>query len=116
MDYLAHVKTECQELEALLTRALEAAGLTVYKGFSLREALKILPACPCRCHGTDECTCTYTVLLVYDGSSSPALVVVHGRNGLMELRISGGGLTGSSRERILDTLATALGDGVRSAA
>lgn len=116
MDYLAHVNTECQELEVLLTRALEAAGLTVYKGFSLREALRALPPCPCQCHGTDKCSCIYTVLLVYDSSSPPALVVTHGRNGLMELKVSGSGLTDSFRERILATLATALGDGVRSAA
>ncbi|MHB0876088.1 MAG: hypothetical protein ACYC5O_08595 [Anaerolineae bacterium] len=110
MEYLARVPAgvEHRGIEGRLTAALEADGLTVYRSFSLREALSTLPDCACQCHGTDQCTCTYTVMLAYDNSSLPALVIVHGRDGLLQVQVSGGEKITGAEGRIVAALSGVL--------
>ena len=107
MEYLLRVQTGRQDVEHLLTQTLEAAGLTVYRSFSLREALRELPKCDCALHGTPDCSCNYTVLLTYGEQQPPTLIVAHGRKGLAQLRVSGAG-SALLRERLLGALAGTL--------
>lgn len=102
----ARVTLSRLEVEKRLVEALEAAGLTVYRSFSLGEALASLPG-GCECHGRADCTCSYAVLLAYDGSAAPSLVLAHGRDGLLQLRVSGG-VSDGARERILEIATAAV--------
>ena len=107
--YRARVNLDRQEVEGRLAEALEAAGLKVYRSFSLHEALETLPDRNCQCHGTDKCTCIYSVLLAYDEASLPALIVAHGRDGWLEVQVTGSSLGSRARGRILRALGQALG-------
>ncbi|NPV10000.1 MAG: hypothetical protein HPY83_18805 [Anaerolineae bacterium] len=77
------------EPERELTRALEAAGLVVYRSFSLCEALQVLPQRGCPCKGTPDCTRRYTILLVYHLASPPALMIVHQHKRALEVQVRG---------------------------
>ncbi len=81
MDHQVQILSDSQVATRVLTQALEARGFRVYLSFDLRNALDALPDCGCPHHGTDQCTCQFTVLLVYGNAPSPAQVVVHGRDG-----------------------------------
>ena len=56
---------------------LEKAGLQVLRTFDLREARLSHPDCPCPHHGTGDCNCQMSVLLVYGAGQSPASILVH---------------------------------------
>ena len=56
---------------------LENAGLRVLRTFDLQEARLSHPECLCPHHGTDECDCQMSVLLVYQTNQSPASILIH---------------------------------------
>ncbi len=80
------VRLTCSGEEAVqhLTQVLASRGFRVARGFDLRSAMAALPdECPCPYHGTSQCTCNYTVLLLYsvdaDGQFAllPQRIAVH---------------------------------------
>jgi hypothetical protein len=52
-------------------------GLQVVRTFDLREARLAHPDCPCPHHGTEDCDCQISVLLVYDKEQPPASLLIH---------------------------------------
>jgi len=64
-EYTVRVAKSCEEAVAALTAALERRGLRVTRSFDLHTALAGHDPCPCPHHGTEHCTCNYTILLVY---------------------------------------------------
>lgn len=65
-----------EEVVQRLIQVLENHGFRVARAFDLRSAMEALPVeCPCPYHGTTQCTCGYTVLLIYgsDAARQPAL-------------------------------------------
>lgn len=60
------------------TSKLEQAGYQVMRTFDLHAARLAHLDCPCPHHGTEQCTCQMVVLLVYQGDSPPATMVIHG--------------------------------------
>lgn len=78
-----------EDAVALVTNALEQRGFHVIRSFDLAGTLDPDdPACSCPHHGTERCTCRYTVLLAYRlPQTSTAVefashsIVIHGRDG-----------------------------------
>jgi hypothetical protein len=60
-----------------IVHLLENAGLQVIRTFDLREARSSHPNCPCPHHGTDECDCQMSVLLIYRKEQPPASLLLH---------------------------------------
>ncbi len=107
MDHQVQVLNDSQVVTRELTQALEARGMRVYLSFDLRTALDGLSDCGCPHHGTDQCSCQYTVLLVYGNAPSPAQVVAHGRDGQTWLSVPATDDRSTTLpERILDILTT----------
>lgn len=88
MDRQLQVAMDCEDAVHKLTSALEERGMRVYRSFDLRAALAAIPDCTCPHHGTDKCTCQYAVLFVYGRTSTPLLIVAHGRDGWTHLLLS----------------------------
>ncbi len=89
MYYRMPIGGEAAEMEAKLIGALQNAGLTAYRSFSLCEALRALPASGCACHGTPRCGCLYSVFLAYGPASPPVLIVAHHRDRVLEVEVRG---------------------------
>ena len=69
------------DVQALLMRTLENAGLIPVQSFDLqsaRESLVDPELCPCPSHGKSQCTCQYVVYIVRQEGCSPISLVVHG--------------------------------------
>jgi hypothetical protein len=62
------------------TAALTRRGLYVIRSFDLRSALATHADCECPHHGTAQCTCQFTVLLVYGSAPQPVTLTVHCRD------------------------------------
>ncbi|HEY4690703.1 MAG TPA: hypothetical protein VIK33_15415 [Anaerolineae bacterium] len=77
----------CEQTVSVLTATLTSHGYRVERSFDLRSALHHHSDCPCPHHGTEECSCQYVVLLVYDGTHlrPPALVTAHECDGVTRL-------------------------------
>jgi len=77
---------------ALVTTVLEQQGFRVVRSFDLSSALDVAdPACSCPHHGTERCTCRYTVILVYgvqNGGACPCTITVHTRDAETFLTVS----------------------------
>ena len=56
---------------------LERAGMRVNRTFDLRGARLSHPDCPCPHHGTDECDCQISVLLIYHQEQPPVSILIH---------------------------------------
>jgi hypothetical protein len=69
-------------VEAIIwsTSKLEQAGFRAIRTFDLQAARSAHLDCPCPHHGTEQCDCQMVVLLVYQGDSHPATLVVHGND------------------------------------
>jgi hypothetical protein len=72
------IKKPGEETIIWTIRQLENAGLRVIRTFDLREARLSHPDCPCPHHGTEECDCQMSVLLIYHRMESPASLMIHG--------------------------------------
>ena len=74
------------------TQTLLRHGLRVVRSFDLHSALASHADCECPHHGTEQCTCQFVVLLVYDGEPTglgraPVVVTTHSRDGQAEVEI-----------------------------
>ncbi|HIC90058.1 MAG TPA: hypothetical protein EYP04_11750 [Anaerolineae bacterium] len=83
-DHYVRLTCSCEEAVQHLTQTLERWGFRVVRGFDLQSAMAVLPGeCPCPYHGTAQCTCNYTVLLVYGSDAAghvtllPQRIAVH---------------------------------------
>lgn len=87
LRYTVKMRATFEDAVAAVTTALEQRGFRVVRSFDLSSALDPDdPACSCPHHGTERCTCRYTVLLVYapddgamPGDTYPCTVTVHAR-------------------------------------
>ena len=66
-----------QDTRAWTVHQLETAGLRVIRTFDLQEARLVQSDCPCPHHGTAECNCQMSILLVYQGEQPPASLLIH---------------------------------------
>ncbi|MGE5250127.1 MAG: hypothetical protein ACM3QS_07905 [Bacteroidota bacterium] len=64
-----------------LTRSLAREGMRVLRTFDLRLNTGLALDCPCAHHGTEECDCQMTVVLVYGKASHPVSLVLHSSDG-----------------------------------
>jgi len=71
----------CEEAIAWITRRMNSLGLRVMVTFDIRLVQSAHTDCPCPHHGTDQCDCQLSVLLVYKTSSKPVTLLVHGHDG-----------------------------------
>lgn len=62
------------------TAALTQRGLYVVRSFDLRSALVAQSECQCPHHGTAQCTCQFTILLVYGDAPQPVTLTIHCRD------------------------------------
>lgn len=69
------------------TAAITRRGLSVVRSFDLRSALTIHADCECPHHGTAQCTCQFTVLLVYGGAPQPVTLTIHCRDSRTQAQI-----------------------------
>lgn len=70
----------CEKIVAEICRELNAAGFHVVQSFDLRSARALFPACTCPRHGTAQCDCEYSVLLVYGREPAPETLIVYGHD------------------------------------
>jgi len=86
--YTVKMKATFEDAVAAVMKTLKRRGFWVIRSFDLRSALDPDdPACSCPHHGTERCTCRYTVLLVYatrDGAVVndlfPCTITIHARD------------------------------------
>ena len=84
MDYTLHVDRPSEQVIPELVADLEQRGLRVMITFDLQLARASQVDCRCPHHGTEECTCQYAVLLVYDRMRERGVyrtLTLHGRDG-----------------------------------
>jgi hypothetical protein len=87
--YTVKMPASFEDAVTLVTTALGQRGFHVVRSFDLAGTLDPDdPACSCPHHGTERCTCRYTILLVYrptreSGSMdfAPHSIAIHGRDG-----------------------------------
>jgi len=91
-DYTIKIRAPFEDSVAIVTTALEQQGFRVVRSFDLSSALDVAdPACSCPHHGTERCTCRYTVLLVYSAQNAgtcPCAITVHTREAETYLAVS----------------------------
>jgi hypothetical protein len=73
----ATIEKPGEEIISWTIQLLEKAGLRVIRTFDLREARLSHPNCPCPHHGTEECDCQMSVLLIYHQNQTPASLLIH---------------------------------------
>lgn len=79
MSYEIPVQCSPPHAIAQIADRLWAAGFRVDQSFNLQLASQMNANCNCPHHGTSNCTCQVTVLLVYDASGNPPLtLLIHG--------------------------------------
>lgn len=94
--YTVKIRASFEDAVALVTATLQQRGFRVVRSFDLASALDPDdPACSCPHHGTERCTCHYTVLLVYGPSgeiepsnSAPRSVTIHARDAEAHISLS----------------------------
>ncbi|MFQ5858800.1 MAG: hypothetical protein ACE5LU_24640 [Anaerolineae bacterium] len=87
--YTVKMAASFEDAVALVTAALDQRGFRVVRSFDLAGTLDPDdPVCSCPHHGTERCTCRYTVLLVYAPTRdslpvdiAPHSIAVHVRGG-----------------------------------
>jgi len=72
------INQSCDDVVQWTKKQLMRAGLHLVQTFDLHTARTALQKCPCPNHGTDECDCQMVVILVYDDSSLPETLILHG--------------------------------------
>ncbi len=88
LHYTVKMRATFEDAVAAVKAALEQRGFRVVRSFDLSSALDPDDsACSCPHHGTERCTCRYTVLLVYpthndtmSGEVYPCTITVHTRD------------------------------------
>jgi hypothetical protein len=87
--YTVKMTASFEDAVTLVTTALDQRGFRVVRSFDLAGTLDPDdPACSCPHHGTERCTCHYTVLLVYPPPResgpvdfAPHSIAIHARDG-----------------------------------
>jgi hypothetical protein len=74
------LRRPCNEAVDWATRRLEQTGFQAVRTFDLQAARLAHLDCPCPHHGTTACNCQMVVVLVYQGDSLPATMVIHGND------------------------------------
>jgi hypothetical protein len=64
-----------------IIKLLENAALRVTRTFDLRKSRLPHTDCPCSHHGSGDCSCQMTFLLVYQDGQAPASLLIHGFQG-----------------------------------
>lgn len=72
------LRKPCDEAVTWAACKLEQAGFQAMRTFDLQAARSAHLDCPCPHHGTAQCNCQMVVMLVYQGDSPPATMVIHG--------------------------------------
>ncbi len=86
--YTLKMRATFDDAVAAVMAVLKRRGFWVIRSFDLRSALDPHdPACSCPHHGTEGCTCRYTVLLVYATRNGavvddlyPCTITIHARD------------------------------------
>jgi len=94
--YTIKMRAGFEDAVSIVTEALDHQGFRVIRSFDLSSALDADdPACSCPHHGTERCTCRYTVLLVYStqtdgtrGEAPPRAIIVHTQDAETFLTVS----------------------------
>ena len=88
MPFLAVDKPGTQ-VQSWVDRQLTSAGFRVVQTFDLQVARLSHTDCTCPHHGTADCDCQLTVLLVYPQTDEPSSLVIHSRDGHTEVSFAG---------------------------
>jgi hypothetical protein len=83
MDYTLHVDQPSERVIPNLMSALQRRELRAMITFDLRLARADHVDCDCPYHSTEDCTCQYAVLLVYDPKQESGVyrtITIHGRD------------------------------------
>ncbi len=88
MPFLA-VDKPGTEVQSWVQQQLTSAGLRVVQTFDLQVARLSHADCTCPHHGTADCDCQLTVLLVYPQAEEPSALVIHSRDGRTEVSFGG---------------------------
>jgi hypothetical protein len=94
--YTIKMRAGFENAVSIVTEALGQQGFRVIRSFDLSSALDADdPACSCPHHGTERCTCRYTVLLVYSiqtgvagDDAAPRAIIVHTQDAETFLTVS----------------------------
>ena len=120
--YTVKMPASFEDAVAVVTNALKQRGFHVIRSFDLAGALDPDdPACSCPHHGTERCTCRYTVLLVYRPPQAsdpvhfaPHSITIHARDGeayiglaRLEPRYEPAAEMAAQEERLVQTLVEA---------
>ena len=71
----------CEEAITWVIQQMSTAGLFVVRTFDLKVARLPQTDCPCPHHGTGQCDCQLSILLVYGSDQEPISLIVHGYEG-----------------------------------
>jgi hypothetical protein len=80
--------TPCEKVASRAIELLNTAGFIVVRSFDLLTARSLIPDCACPHHGTTDCDCQYSVLLVYGVNTPPLTPVIHGQDGYSWLMVT----------------------------
>jgi hypothetical protein len=85
-------ETDGETATRRVIQVLSRRGFRVLRSFDLRSAAAQWNTvghddCLCPHHGTEQCTCQYSVLLVYGEQGGPTIVTVHGRDTQTEVQV-----------------------------
>ena len=83
MDYTLRINQPSEQVIPELLTALRRHALRTIITFDLQLARAGQESCGCPHHGTENCTCQYAVLLVYDPAQGDGVyrtITIHGRD------------------------------------
>lgn len=98
----------CERTATALAATLAQYGYRSERSFDLRTALP--DDCPCPHHGTDQCTCQYAVLLVYEEATPtvPARATAHECDGITHWHVEAGQPGGRLAPKLVAALEEAI--------
>jgi hypothetical protein len=88
MVELALTSASGEAAVAAAASLLETAGLEVTRSFDLHATRAFKGGCGCPHHGTAVCDCHYAVLMVRQAGAAPAVLLIHGRDGVTWLSLA----------------------------
>jgi hypothetical protein len=99
---ILNLRQSAEAATSWTAQKLLARGFQVEKTFDLQAARRAYADCPCPYHGTGDCSCQITVLIVHSNAQC-ATVVVHGRDERVTLAL-GNGSNQSIDRRVIQAL------------
>jgi hypothetical protein len=79
----------CKQALTWVNQMLADAGLRSMQTFDLQVARLAHPDCLCPHHGSSQCNCQMSVLLVYGKQETPSTLVIHGQDGRSWISLAG---------------------------